>query len=200
MKKFELITKIFTVLCFLTAFVYGVFTRDLSIIVKCAFGAGVCFLPVSVKVSPLVSVMFYLFLVGSVLVTELFHFYTLIPWWDTLLHGYSGIMLTAFGFELVYLVNGRIEIKPFFVGLFAFCFAMALGALWEIYEYSFDCMLGMNMQRFLSSDGELLSGQNALYDTMKDIIVDCLGALTAACVGVGIMWRKKGKESGKTAP
>ena len=45
----------------------------------------------------------------------------------------------------------------------------------------------------MTAQGELLIGHEALRDTMKDIIVDVLGALLASCIGMfsihrGIYW------------
>ena len=67
-----------------------------------------------------------------------------------------------------------------FVAMFSFCFAVSIGAVWEIYEFSFDGLLGLNMQKFLLADGTPLVGRAALTDTMKDIIVDTIGALIAS--------------------
>ena len=201
MKKVEFGIKAVTVLCFFGAVVYAVINGDFMVAGKCALGALFAFLPDIIytlskkRISSVICVLFYLFLLGAIFATEIFGFYSLIPHWDTLLHGFSGAVLTAFGFALVDLLNkpgtGR-NLNPFFVALFAFSFALGIGALWEIYEYSFDCILGMNMQRFLASDGVVLSGQAALYDTMKDIIVDCIAALVTAFIG-GTVLKVKGK-------
>ena len=68
--------------------------------------------------------------------------------------------------------------------LFAFCFSVTIGSLWEIYEFIGDGLFGLNMQKFMTAQGELLVGHNALRDTMKDIIVDVLGALLASVIGM----------------
>ena len=60
---------------------------------------------------------------------------------------------------------------------------MSLGLVWEIYEYSFDGILGLNMQKFRLEDGTELIGRAALCDTMDDFIVDALGAFAAAAYG-----------------
>ena len=65
-----------------------------------------------------------------------------------------------------------------------------MGALWEIYEFSFDGLLGMNMQKFRLEDGTLLIGHEALRDTMEDIITDALGALIVSVVGALTMKKK----------
>jgi uncharacterized membrane protein YjdF len=75
------------------------------------------------------------------------------------------------------------HLSPLFVAVFAFCFAVSIGALWEIYEYTFDGMLGLNMQKFMLEDGTQLIGREALSDTMKDIITDVSGAAVVAVLG-----------------
>ena len=105
-------------------------------------------------------------------------------------------MLGALGFVLVDLLNKerdiRVKLSPFFVSLFAFSFALALGALWEIYEFTIDAVLGLNMQRHMTEAGAPLSGTAALADTMKDIIVDAVAALTVTVIG-SLTSRKKAK-------
>ena len=63
---------------------------------------------------------------------------------------------------------------------------------WEIYEYTGDGLLNMSMQRFLAPDGSGLVGRAALYDTMKDIIVDASSALATSVIG-GIVVSKRRK-------
>ena len=86
--------------------------------------------------------------------------YYLVPHWDSYLHAFSGGMLGALGFALVTVLNDTervaVRLSPIFVALFAFCFALAAGAVWEIYEYTFDGLLGLNMQRYHLADGTML--------------------------------------------
>jgi len=77
----------------------------------------------------------------------------------------------------------RVSLSPFFVALFSFCFALSCGAVWEVYEFVFDGLLGLNMQKFITASGEVLTGHNALHDTMTDIIVDAMAALLIAVIG-----------------
>ena len=99
----------------------------------------------------------------------------------------SGAMLGALGFSLISILNNtksiNVQLSPFFVSLFAFCFSVAIGAIWEIYEYAVDSLLSLNMQKFRLADGTPLIGQNALADTMKDIIVDTISALVISVAG-----------------
>ena len=79
--------------------------------------------------------------------------------------------------------NVRVSLSPIFVAVFAFCFALAIGALWEVYEFTFDSILGLNMQKHTTETGVALVGTKALSDTMKDIIVDAVGALVVVIIG-----------------
>ena len=132
-------------------------------------------------------IMYILFLYAAIFLGEVRSFFYLVPHWDVYLHAFSSVMSGVFGFMVVALLNrderAPIHLSPFFVALFAFCFAVAIGAVWEIYEYAMDGLFGMNMQKFITAQGEVLIGHAAVSDTMKDIIVDCLGALAAAIAG-----------------
>ena len=120
-------------------------------------------------------IILILFVYSGVYLGELRHFYDKFWWWDKMLHSFSGLILGNIGFLIVgYLTNSsKINIKrsPIFVAFFSFCFAVAMGAIWEIYEYSMDKSLGLFMQR------------GSLDDTMIDIILDTVGALIFAILG-----------------
>ena len=132
-------------------------------------------------------ILYYIFLYCAVFLGEIFSFYYKIPYWDSMLHAMSGAMLGTLGFILVDWMNEDSHIKlsmsPIFVSLFAFSFALAIGALWEIYEFSFDTLFGLNMQKYRLESGEPLTGQRALSDTMKDIIIDAIAAGAVALIG-----------------
>ena len=132
-------------------------------------------------------IMFFVFLYGAIYLGEVRSFYYRFDNWDIILHTFSGGMLGALGFSVVDLLNRsekvKINLSPLFVSLFAFCFAITMGVVWEIYEFSFDGLLGLNMQKFRLESGEALIGRAALADTMEDLIVDAAGALVMAIIG-----------------
>ncbi len=61
----------------------------------------------------------------------------------------------------------------------AFLFALGVGTLWEIFEFTMDSLFGMNMQK------PMLGDPSGLTDTMWDLIVDAVGALVISILG----WR-----------
>ena len=78
------------------------------------------------------------------------------------------------------------------MAFFTLCFAVFLGVVWEFYEFTADSILHTNMQKFALESGQLLEGRAALMDTMKDLIVDTVGALVMAVVGYISLKYKKG--------
>lgn len=116
-----------------------------------------------------------LFVFAALFLGEFRSFYERFWWWDIALHATSGLMLGILGFLLVYVLNEskRIDLhmRPGFVALFAFVFAVAGGALWEIFEFTVDQLFGTTMQK------PMLGDPSGLTDTMWDLIVDALGAL-----------------------
>lgn len=132
---------------------------------------------------------FYIvFLYCAIFLGEVRSFYYLFPRWDSMLHFFSSMMTGFFGLMVVTILNRdrhvSMNLSPLFVCLFAFCFSVTIGSLWEIYEFLGDGLFGLNMQKFMTAQGELLVGHDALRDTMKDIIVDVLGALLASVIGM----------------
>jgi hypothetical protein len=127
------------------------------------------------------AIAYFVFLYCAIPLGEVQSFYYHFAFWDDILHLLSGGMLATLGFIIVDALNAQkkiqVKLSPFFVALFAFCFALAIGALWEIWEFTFDGVLGLNMQKFALETGEALVGRAALEDTMQDIIIDAIAAL-----------------------
>ena len=130
---------------------------------------------------------FVIFLYCAIFLGEVRSYYYTVPHWDKMLHLFSAGMLGTLGFSIISILNDSkkvpMQLSPAFISIFAFCFALSLGAVWEIYEYTFDGVLGLNMQKFMLEDGTQLIGRVALSDTMGDIIVDTIGAGAVAIFG-----------------
>ena len=140
-------------------------------------------------------VLFAVFLYCAIFLGEVRSFYYNVPHWDTILHTFSGAMLGALGFSVINFLNRTdrvpMNLSPVFVAFFTLCFAVFLGVVWEFYEFTADGLLHTNMQKFALESGEPLVGRAALIDTMKDLIVDTIGALVMAVIGyISIRYQK----------
>jgi hypothetical protein len=115
-------------------------------------------------------------------------FYYRFWWWDIVLHTGSGFLLGIVGWIALFLLNRTEQIprgmRPEFLCFFAVTFAVFLGVLWEIFEYAVDRIApAINMQ----------SGETGVADTMHDLIVDTIGAVIVAAMGLA--YAKSGRYS-----
>lgn len=136
-----------------------------------------------------IQIFLVLFVFATLFLGEVQNFYERIWWWDIALHTSSGVLLGMLGFLFVYMVNENrlvdVTMRPSFVALFAFFFGVGIGALWEIFEFAADQMLGLNMQK------PMLGDSSGLTDTMWDLIVDTIGAAVISVAGWRYMHRAR---------
>ena len=172
----------------------------------------------SITIPETLEVVIALFIFAAEILGELFHFYTLFPFWDTLLHTFNGFLAAAIGLALVSILNrsDRIafSLSPYFCAVVAFCFSMTIGVLWEFFEFGMDWVFGLDMQKDTVLDGiasvlldpeglqrpfsidgiqtVVVNGQDlglggyldvGLVDTMEDLLVNFVGALSFSVIG-----------------
>ncbi len=159
-----------------------------------------------------------LFIFAAEILGEINCYYIKVPHWDTMLHTMNGFLCAAVGFSLVDLLNrnnkAKFHLSPIYLTMVAFCFSMTIGVLWEMFEFSGDMLLQLDMQkdtvvhqistvvldetksnipvivknihdvtldgRPLGVDGYIDIG---LIDTMKDLIVNLIGAIVFSVIG-----------------
>ena len=202
--KINFVVRILFILAFLETIVFSFFTKDFSNIINAftaLLGFALTFVPEAVeniskkrlRFSSGVKIAIVLFIFAAELLGEINSFYEKIPWWDNMLHSLSGIILGLIGFMLVYAMNESdkvdIHLSPLFIAAFAFFFAVAAGAVWEIFEFTGDRLFSMNMQKFRPPEGttELMTESwrfdAGLIDTMTDIILDTISAFFISVLG-----------------
>lgn len=127
--------------------------------------------------------IFTVFIFSSQILGTVRGFYTSFWWWDSVLHMGSGVALGFIGFLILYTLQQqrRLNATPYWLSIFAFSFAVALGTTWEIFEFTLDVLFGMQMQ-------------DSGYDTMSDLIADAAGAFVS--VTIGFIYLKRQKSDG----
>lgn len=117
------------------------------------------------------------FFITILLLTHLaglyFDFYASFWWWDNAAHLLGSAVVAALGFYFVYALQqaGKLHLSIRMMAFFAIIFAIAIGALWEIGEYSSD--------RLLHTENQLGN-----TDTMTDLINDTLAGIGVAFIGI----------------
>ena len=169
-------------------------TDHLLSLLQCILGVSAVFIPKLLQrrygfsFTPTIQISYYVFLYCAIFLGEVKNYYITMPLWDDVLHGFSGLMAGIFAFMLVAVAtSGKLSdtssLPPLLIAFFAFTFSVTIGAFWEIYEFTMDGFLELNMQKYRLNDGTMLVGREALFDTMKDVVIDSVGAFTASVWG-----------------
>lgn len=141
-------------------------------------------LKINLRFSCFVNCFFVIFLFLTQCLGEACNFYNIFSWWDIFLHTMAGVLFYEVGKELIIKLNTK-GTNLIVIVLFAFCFSLAIGLLWEIIEFSDDTFFGKNTQKARG-----LCGRNALFDTMSDLIVLTIGAFLTGCSNYILTKRK----------
>ncbi len=111
---------------------------------------------------------------------EGFDFYDRYHLWDKILHLYGGAVIGLLGFVVAYTFHytKKIRLTIPLIGIFTVIFAIAVGAMWEIGEFTVDAWFAKNTQR-------------GLDNTMWDLINDLIGGVVAS--GLGMLYVRYSK-------
>lgn len=148
---------------------------------------------------------FIIFYAITPLLGSMYKLYYLTSWWDDLLHFFGGVVFSMLGIFVAKYLNRNNKNSLIMCAVFGFCFSLTIAVLWEFFEYGMDVFFGRDMQvdtiiTYINSyllgneagvqgsidniqsvvvNGQVLEGyiDIGLIDTMKDMIVECLGAL-----------------------
>lgn len=101
------------------------------------------------------------------------HLYTIIPFYDLLLHGFFGIIGCIFAYLILVKTNGT-QINTFGFLIFLLVFSMGCAALWEISEFFTDIITGGDCMHVKDA---MEAGLNPIADTMEDMIITLIGVL-----------------------
>lgn len=138
------------------------------------------------------------FIAAAVLLGEMLNMYDALWWWDDMLHGLSGLIFGLVGLFIMFAINKRTDMRvsPLFVAVFVICFALAMGVLWEIYEFVLDVTFMTTMQQWNMGERAIVIGRDfqgmGLRDTMSDLITATVGALVAGLVSFLAYGYKRG--------
>ena len=127
----------------------SVFTSSLTLLLL--FVPSMLERGLKIEVPTTLEIITYIFVFSAEILGEIECYYMKYPFWDTMLHTVNGFMFAAFGFALVDIFNrhGKFTFKlsPLFCALVAFCFSMTVGVMWEFFEFGFDYLMHLDMQK-----------------------------------------------------
>lgn len=215
LQAFTLVTAIASVIMFFVSDNHGLDTTVFQVM-QCILAILVFNIPLFISrkfkcyIPNFITILLYIFIYMHFVLGEIFRAYDHIFLYDKFLHTTSGMIFCLTSLSIVWLFNnsedGKVKLSPFFVVLFTFCFTLTLEYVWEIIEFGFDRLFGLNMQRWQDSiiegaeviaDGETVNAAahsvpwgNAIADTMGDMIVNVIGSLVM-CALIYVSMKKK---------
>ena len=167
-------------------------TFEVALMIFLTFVPDILHRIIHIKIPRLMEVIFVAFCFCALILGDVADFYGRFGWWDSLEHGMSGVLLGILGYAIINTFNSvegnKIKFSPVFVSLWVVCFALALGAVWEIMEFITDGLFGLNSQQYLTTPGTFDNavppeGHEALRDTMEDLMLDFAGSLIISVIG-----------------
>jgi uncharacterized membrane protein YjdF len=173
---------------------FGLITLVLS------FGSEVIERRQKIDIPDILEIVIVVFIYAGIFLSVQFNLYYTVFWWDDLLHILSGVIIGFIGFIVVYKINHKysMDISPLLIALFSFTFAVTLGVMWEIIEFSSDALFGSAHQKWDMPETEIMMGRvvqgSGLRDTMSDLIVDSAGALITSVITY-FMYKYRKKET-----
>ncbi|BAL62288.1 hypothetical protein QQG09_03625 [Melissococcus plutonius] len=192
--KYEKI--IFYTLIIFGVFVFGVnfirsftshdFNQYMLLTLEMFLGIGTLFVPflftmLTQLVFPkTIRLYYWFFILISVFLGTGLRLIVYISFWDKILHLFSPILLVALGYSLTNFFLKDVSLKkinPWLFLFIGFSFAGICGVFWEFWEFIWDGLIDLNLQRYMTESGIPYVGRAALMDTMEDLLTNTAGSL-----------------------
>lgn len=121
-----------------------------------------------VKIPERMEFVYLIFLFFAQFLGSIVNLYASIYWFDSFTHFVSGILTAVFAIAVLFWFNKYDHKSVAFNILFMIAFSLMVASLWEFFEFTSDRLFHGDTQKVL---------ETGVVDTMKDMIVACLGAL-----------------------
>ena len=165
----------------IVSFLYSVKLKNAIYALSALASLALIFLPylfeyfLSCRISRDLKVVYWFLVIGGPVLGNVYKFYHYIRPWDKLLHMLSGFLVAALGYALPDFLLKEPPAKAFKC-IFAVSLSMAVGGIWEVYEYLLDVFFKMDMQNdtvitemasYLLGDTPGTIGEIASIDTVS---------------------------------
>ena len=164
-----LVLRVLVILTLISQFLHGNFEN----VFFCVLSLVLFLMPtilerqLQIDLPNVLEIVILLFIFSAWILGEVQTYYTIIPYWDTMLHTLNGFLCAAIGFSLVDLLNRHervsLSLSPVYMAIVAFCFSMTVGVLWEFFECAMDQLFMQDMQK------------DTIVNAISSVMLDPLG-------------------------
>lgn len=138
-----------------------------------------------IKSLPIEFELIFIFIVMlQFVIGETLGFYDLVPFYDRFVHFSLPLFIGFISFMIAYTLHetGNLNITTAPLMFVIVFITLGIGALWEIAEYLSDTLLHANLSWIQHLQGSVV--ETAHVDTMRDLVVDMLGGIVGALLGL----------------
>lgn len=121
-----------------------------------------------IKIPERMELAYLIFLFLAQFLGSIVNLYASIYWFDSFVHFVSGILTAVFAIAVLSWFKKYDHKSIAFNIFFMIAFSMMIASFWEFFEFTTDRISGGDTQKVL---------ETGVVDTMKDMIVACLGAI-----------------------
>lgn len=129
-----------------------------------------------IKISSALDLFIQLFIFLALFLGRMYGFYSLIPYWDLILHLLSGFLIGALALAQINLIGNKdcyLKPSPLFICFYVIFTSTAIAAIWEFWEFFGDQVFGFDSQL------------GSLTDTMTDMMMGTISGIIIAFFAYG---------------
>ncbi|UCE38340.1 MAG: hypothetical protein JSW00_03630 [Thermoplasmata archaeon] len=164
--------------------IISIWRKDWLWVIGCGFAILLGFIPTILKHDFNITLPWVLDLMISIVIFlhvggVIFNLYGIIPGYDTITHFVASILVGFLAFIIIYILHEHwdgLHMDLYAMAFLVVIFAMAMGVVWEFFEWGTDLLFGTHEQW-------------GLQDTMKDLLVDTIAGIVIAIIGVKLVQR-----------
>ncbi len=119
--------------------------------------------------------VYFLFVISSIVLGSICDFYKMIPYFDKVLHFTTGVLSSLVALNILKNFNVKDKYGISFNLIFMASITCMLSIFWEIFEYISDFIFSGNAQRVL---------ETGINDTMLDMIIAIIGFIVFSTIYV----------------
>lgn len=134
--------------------------------------------------------LFFIMVFLQYVIGETRNFYDTVPYYDKVVHFILPFFISFIGFVITYTLyfSGKLKVAVGTMVMVTIVITLGLGALWEIVEYGNDIISDQFFPGRFHAQGSLT--EDALHDTMNDLVADLLGGVGGSFLSAGYIFRK----------
>lgn len=134
--------------------------------------------------------IFIIMVLLQLVIGETLDFYNNVPNYDKFVHFSLPLFIGFMSFIIAYTLDqtNKLSMSPIMLVFVLVFFTLGVGAFWEILEYTSDRLLDPILPNLSQLQGN--SVETAIHDTMQDLILDLIGGIFGALLGLWYILRK----------